>query len=298
MKLSVIIPAFRVAGTLRRCIESVVGQDVSFDYEIILIDDGSDDGTSEICDKLAVQFPLLTVIHQENKGLSIARNKGLDMAKGDYITFVDSDDELAPETLQPVMQIVDEHPEYDIVEYPFIKNYGGLGKPSAVVFQPRVYTSASEYWLGGQAYTHTYAWNKIYKHHLFNDVAFPEKRYFEDAFVLPRLIEKCRFIACTDKGRYRYYQNPNGITANADGNKLRDLLEANIIAMQKYCDERFYAYMLNIQIDVYEQTRQEPILPAMPYTSTTKLRMMHVIGMKNLCRLISWIHKIRLPHRS
>lgn len=94
MLLSVIIPAYNVERTLGRCVESVLGQGVD-DMEVIIIDDGSTDGTGKVCDSYGGREGV-TVVHQKNGGLSEARNKGLDVAKGEMITFVDSDDYIAP----------------------------------------------------------------------------------------------------------------------------------------------------------------------------------------------------------
>ena len=91
MTLSVIIPVYRVEATLDRCVESVLRQHVD-DMEVILVDDGSPDNCPEMCDKWAVKDRRVHVIHKQNGGLSDARNAGIDVACGEYITFVDSDD--------------------------------------------------------------------------------------------------------------------------------------------------------------------------------------------------------------
>ena len=91
MKLSVIIPVYQVEATLNRCVESVIGQTFT-DLEVILVDDGSPDSCPQKCDEWAEKDSRIHVIHKNNGGLSDARNAGLNMATGDYITFVDSDD--------------------------------------------------------------------------------------------------------------------------------------------------------------------------------------------------------------
>ena len=90
-KISVIVPVYRVEKYLRRCIESIINQDYS-NLEIILVDDGSDDSSPQICDYYEKIDSRIIVIHQRNGGLSCARNRGLEVATGDYIGFVDSDD--------------------------------------------------------------------------------------------------------------------------------------------------------------------------------------------------------------
>ena len=90
-KFSVIVPVYKVETYLPRCIESILNQTVT-DFELILIDDGSPDCSGEICDAYAAKDSRIRVIHQKNGGVSKARNAGLDIAQGEYIVFVDSDD--------------------------------------------------------------------------------------------------------------------------------------------------------------------------------------------------------------
>ena len=114
MKLSIIIPVYRVETTLNRCIESVVTQDFD-DFELILVDDGSPDNCPQLCDSWAAKDRRISVIHKSNGGLSDARNAGIDMARGDYLTFIDSDDYLAEHTLAPLMQTLTQQPAIDIL---------------------------------------------------------------------------------------------------------------------------------------------------------------------------------------
>lgn len=105
-QLSVIVPCYNVAGYVERCIESLVHQDIDSDaYEVLLVDDGSTDGTDAICDRYATQYPQIKVIHQPNAGQGAARNTGLDHATGEYIFFVDSDDFIAENCLKQLVNI-------------------------------------------------------------------------------------------------------------------------------------------------------------------------------------------------
>ena len=122
MKLTVIIPVYRVEQTLNRCVESVLRQGID-DMEVILVDDGSPDRCPQMCDEWAKKDCRIRVIHQENGGLSDARNAGINVAKGEYITFVDSDDDVIPDTYRLLLQKLAEHPEYDIIEYPVIGKF-------------------------------------------------------------------------------------------------------------------------------------------------------------------------------
>lgn len=93
-KISCIVPVYNVEKYLRRCVDSILAQTFT-DFELILVDDGSPDGCPAICDEYAEKDSRVRVIHQENKGVSAARNAGLDMARGEYVCFVDGDDEVS-----------------------------------------------------------------------------------------------------------------------------------------------------------------------------------------------------------
>ena len=117
MLLTVIIPVYKTEQTLDRCIESVLSQDVPGGMEVILVDDGSPDNCPALCDAWAERDSRIRVVHQQNRGLGAARNAGLDIAMGEYVTFVDSDDYLAADTFQHLMQRLEEQPDVDILEY-------------------------------------------------------------------------------------------------------------------------------------------------------------------------------------
>lgn len=121
MKLSVIIPVYNVAPYVRKCVESVLAQDLDpKDYEVILVDDGSTDGSGEICDSLAEgriggeaerQIGNIKVLHQKNQGVAAARNAGAKVAKGEYLAFLDSDDWWAPTYLSRMLWLIENYPE-------------------------------------------------------------------------------------------------------------------------------------------------------------------------------------------
>ena len=98
--ISVIVPIYNTKPYLAECIESILAQKINVPIEVLLIDDGSTDGCGEVCDKYAARDERVRVIHQENQGLSAARNAGIDAAKGRYYSFIDSDDVVLPRCLQ------------------------------------------------------------------------------------------------------------------------------------------------------------------------------------------------------
>ena len=293
---------------MARCLDSILSQDYD-DYELILVDDGSTDGSPAICDEYAVGRPFIDVIHQRNAGLSAARNKGISVAQGEYITFIDSDDLLADYTLAVLMTRLGAHPDYDILEYPVWWHWGEADQ-RLLTFGVHEYNDMREYWLEGKAYTHAYAWNKIYRRELFDKVRFPVGRVFEDVQTLPLLLEKARLVGTTEEGAYCYVANDDGITQNATGEQLTWLLETHVTQLKKLgLTERateYYAHVLNIQIDVYDQTKSNLLLPELDElthrdirhlpVSRRNRRKMHALktlGLKHLCQLMRFSHKLR-----
>ena len=136
------------------------------DYEVILVDDGSPDGCPRLCDEWSARDRRISVIHQSNGGLSAARNAGIDRAKGEYITFIDSDDFIARDTLDSVMSRMGDN---DLVEYPLWCFYGAPHQ-HLLSFTNAEYTNTGDYWLSTEAYRHCYACNKVYRRRLFDDI--------------------------------------------------------------------------------------------------------------------------------
>ena len=292
MKLSVIIPVYGVEATLNRCVESVLGQHVA-EMEVILVDDGSPDRCPQLCDEWAAKDSRIRVIHQENGGLSVARNAGLDIATGSFLTFADSDDWIDDGLYPQLLQQMDDN---DILEYCIADR---LRLPD------HTYEDMDAYWLQGQAYAHTYACNKIYRSSLFDEIRYPKGRVFEDVYILPSLLRKAHKVATTRQGCYHYDTNPNGITATADGQALTQLLEAHLRS-QMPIDDAYYMYLVNIQIDIYERAPQKPLMLLPRRLSPGNLHgkqkikayALNLLGLKQLCRISTFIHRFRTPSRS
>ena len=188
MKLTIIIPVYKVEAYLDFCLKSIARQNVE-DYEVILVDDGSPDRSGALCDAWVRKDGRFRVIHcPENRGLSAARNRGLDEAHGEYVTFVDSDDYISPHTLQANMELLALHPEADVLEYP-VCVYHGTAK--AYRYTPGT-CEITDYtgWAHRKGYIHSYAWNKIYKRSLWKSLRFPEGRWYEDVFTIPAVLRQ------------------------------------------------------------------------------------------------------------
>ena len=298
MKLSIVIPVYRVEATLDRCIESVAGQPFA-DFEVVLVDDGSPDRCPGKCDEWAVKDRRISVIHQANGGLSAARNAGIAAAQGEYITFIDSDDYIAPDTLQELMPLME---QCDLLEYP-VWQYFGSPHQKFLGFKHQTYADSNVYWTETQAYRHTYAWNKIYRRQLFDGIRFPEGKLFEDVYTLPRILHLQPRIMTTDRGTYFYCDNKQGITATAKGDELRMLLDAHLSSGMPM-DDQYYLKILNIQMDVCELTGDEPRLtrryvkPIGNIKQRLKALTLNLLGIKLICKINKLIHRIKKPSRS
>ena len=252
-RLSVIIPVYNTLSTLERCIRSVLSQKVT-DMEVILVDDGSTDGSSAMCDTLASTHGSLRVIHRKNGGLSAARNTGIEASSGTWLSFIDSDDELSPDTLSANLEWLESNPGTDMIEFPVNVHYGS-SYSYVLSFNPETVEGGDvfRHWIDNDGYDHCYAWNKIYRRELFDNIRFPQGESFEDAAICPKIIGKCRSIHYSDKGCYLYYRNQGGITNQEPLfrhhiNLLRQITDDNHQAAARM---RLWNRCLNLLADLY-----------------------------------------------
>jgi len=299
MLLSVIIPVYNVAGTLQRCVDSVLAQHITGDddgMEVIIVDDGSTDKSSVLCDKYAGRQHV-HVIHQANAGLSEARNTGLKMATGEYVTFVDSDDYLEPNAYNQLLPLCLTKP-CDILEYSYFRQFYKNTIPK--ILSDTSYTDPLSYWLDGQAYMHSYACNKIFKRSLFQHVQFPKGKKFEDVPTLWRLLQTAQHIRTTALCFYHYTYNANGITQRARDKSYRDLLEAHLTIIN---DPRlrtrdgfaeYYRHVLDIQLQtyIYSGDSRDIKLAVLPFYGSLKLKLIHLLGLPLLCKSLRFYHLI------
>lgn len=236
MKLSVIVPVYNVKRYLNRCLDSVVAAtdvvSTRCHTEIICIDDGSTDGSSEILHEYANYGSRIKLISQNNQGLAAARNVGLDVVSGNWISFVDSDD------------WVDE-------SY-FVALLDAAERDDAQIASVCAKTcSPEEYWCSSNGIPAT-AWGKVYRSELWNDVRFPNGRLHEDEFTVHKVVFKCDRIAGIEKPLYRYTRRSDSIMHNVDERNLSDWLEGCDIQAKylKPISNRAYAVALAKKIQV------------------------------------------------
>ena len=204
--LSIITPVYNVESYLNRCVESILNQ--SYDnIELIMIDDGSTDGSSLLCDEWATKDNRIVVIHKENGGVSSARNAGLKAAKGDYLTFVDPDDFIASDTYAVNMGYMMSHQEVDMLQYPYCHyicddDISHFHNPTSAL-----YVGAKEIfrnWWSGSPLEYV-VWNKIYKRNLWEGVTFKIGHISEDTCLVPIFVNRAKSVYISEKGLY-YYQ--------------------------------------------------------------------------------------------
>lgn len=205
--ISVIVPVYNVARYLEKCILSIQRQ-THQDLEIILSDDGSTDNSGAICDHFAALDPRIRVIHKVNGGLSDARNAGIEAASGAYYMFVDSDDFIAPDTIEKLYLAATEH-DCEIAVCNIVRTYDdGTTEP---FYHP---VDQLTVWAGQQRFEtlkQPSACNKLFRAELFKDVRFPKGKFYEDTFVYHVLAYQARQIVLTGHDGYYYLSRRDSI---------------------------------------------------------------------------------------
>ena len=228
VEISIIVPIYKVENHLDTCINSILNQTFS-NFELILVDDGSPDNCGKICDEYEKKDNRIKVIHKENGGLSDARNAGLDIAKGKYIAFVDSDDIIHPRMYEILFQCINKS-DSDIVQCKF-KKFKNLDE---VKDELDNYNETFEEYDNKTAIIdmidnnkiNVNSWNKLYKRELFKNLRFPKGKIHEDEFLTYKLLYNSRKITYVDEELYYYYQNDNGIMNGSSILKRLDRIEA------------------------------------------------------------------------
>ena len=263
--VSIIVPLHNVAHYLPECLDSLRAQTYS-NIQVVLVDDGSTDGSAQICDHYAAQDARFSVHHQANAGVAAARNAGLDRACGSHIAFVDSDDVVSPRLIQTLLAA-----DADVAQCAFVAGEeasktlpatfpvtnrvddaaplareDGIAAPvssdpvAAVALAPAndgaVAAPAAFTRMTGRdaslalqldgTGTWGVLWNKLYRASLFEDVRFPQGRQHEDEFVTWRLLWAAGTVATSDEALYFYRQRPGSIMASGVTGKSLDALDA------------------------------------------------------------------------
>ena len=223
--VSVIIPVYNVAPYLREALESVVQQTYS-SLQVLIVDDGSTDGSSAICDEYASK-PSVTVIHQENGGLSQARNVGLDCARGEYIVFLDPDDAFHPRFIEVLMDAVKrDAADIAMCRYAVYTASEKLGKRKKWQINPPQapgkYNREESFRALIDGKMNMSVWNRIYRSVLWKSIRFPVGRNYEDIDTVYRVLDLCRTVSMTDQVLYFHRKRPGSITHTLTRKNLED----------------------------------------------------------------------------
>ncbi len=228
VKVSVIVPIYNVEQYLARCLESIVNQTLK-DIEIICINDGSQDGSGKIAQSYAEKDPRIILINQENKGLSVARNTGMDAARGKYISFIDSDDWVDPNFLER-LYIAAEKYNADAACASILRPHDSGKNPYKIKFETeQILSSVAEKYRVLEIPRKCYVWNKIYKLEELKKqgLRFPEGVTFEDIYFTIRFLYHCKEIVTVPGTCYHYYVNRKSITRAATDKSQLDMLAAH-----------------------------------------------------------------------
>ena len=226
-KISVIVPVYQVEPYIHCCVDSILAQTFP-DYELILVDDGSPDRCPAICDAYAEKDGRIHVIHQENGGLSAARNAGIDMAKGEFLTFVDSDDMIHPQFLERLINNLEKNncgisicqlrSFTDDIEWQPVKECREtcLSQVDACV---KIYERP------GDDLSYAAACGKVYRSELFQDIRYPVGRLHEDQFVTYKLMYAANKVGVVNDPLYGYRETPASIMNSTFSIKRYDALD-------------------------------------------------------------------------
>lgn len=223
--VSIIVPVYHIADYLPNCVESLRNQTYA-DVEIILVDDGSRDGSGALCDQFAAEDSRFQVVHKQNGGLSSARNAGLDRASGQWVLFVDGDDYLVPWAVEKLVQI-GENTDADFVQFLYHETPDTSWMPEEDQRANTVLVTELRqmydrlYALGGVAAS---SCTKLLRRSLFAQMRFREGILHEDEELVTRLLPECRRVAYTDLELYGYVNRNGSIVHSAFKPKHMDAL--------------------------------------------------------------------------
>lgn len=255
MKISVIIPVYNAESYLPRCIDNILGQTYQ-DFELLLIDDGSTDSSSSMCENYASHDSRVRVFHKQNEGVSRARNYGLELAKGEWIWFVDSDDYAELDALQRFVNVLKVNPDIDIYKFGFVIE-GDTRKLTFKAKEPRLLTSTSRMILEIETNCYTgFLWNTIFKRTLIDSKRFDEEiSYCEDHLFSFNAIADSHKMFIDSKLSYHYVKHGDNSLSNIKRHSAYKIVKAaclNRVAKEK-CIEK------NADRDVVKKLMQKII---------------------------------------
>lgn len=259
--ISIIVPVYQVKDYIEECVESLRAQTYK-NLEILLVDDGSTDGSGVMCDEYTAKDSRVQVIHQENQGLSAARNAGLDRATGEYVAFVDSDDVVLPAYIEKLYALIRKY-HADIATCAYIKcNAGEMERLKSesinAVSVRNLCMSTNQMlrqWHGRYKKWETVAWNKLYCRSVFEGnsgrdrIRFPVGRRHEDVLTSHLIVYNAQRIALTTQVLYLYRVRAGSIVAGMTTEENRkENLRAQRERMAFFKEKRYWRAYLNLLV--------------------------------------------------
>ncbi len=246
-KISIIVPIYNSEKTLIKCLDSILDQTFQ-DFELILINDNSSDNSLKICEEYTKKDKRIKIInHKKNFGVSAARNSGLDIAFGEYVGFVDSDDYVEQKMYEILYKNITSDDNIDIS----VCNINNLNNKKTKNINKNIILDSEicmKYLFSGELLS-LYMVNKLYRKKLFDNIRFPIGKIFEDTIITPQIFHHAHKIVYTSQKLYNYVKNPESITSNMNKDNYKNIIESGEFILNfakkyypKYINEAYYRY--------------------------------------------------------
>lgn len=245
--ISIIVPIYNVEKYLRKCVDSLIRQ-TNTDIEIILVDDGSTDSSGNICDELSTIDARIKVIHKKNGGLSSARNAGIDVAKGDYLAFVDSDDFVELDMYAVLLEGIKKSGKNISCCGRMVDIFGQYSNIEFVIDSPRTFTKDEA--IREILYLENIdvsACDKLYDKKLFSNVRYPEGKISEDAAVIFEIVQNSNGIYHVGKPYYHYVFRNNSITKSKYSEKKHDVIN-NLENTKNFLEKNYPNFLYDYKV--------------------------------------------------
>lgn len=248
--ISVIVPIYNVEKYLDRCVDSIINQTYK-NLEIILVDDGSPDNCPQMCDDYAKKDSRIKVVHKENGGLSDARNVGMEVATGEYVSFIDSDDYISLDFYETLLETIVDN-DSDIVECGVVKFYENrkFDEYSDDLKVTNYDTLDGLEGLINENPFKQHVWNKLYKTNIALDIPYAVGKLNEDEFWTYQIFGKAKKVTRINKTMYYYFQRGSSIMGNGYNIRRLDALEGKM-NRQAYIEKNFPTLATKAKVDLY-----------------------------------------------
>lgn len=276
--ISVVVPVYNVENYLHASIESVINQTYKF-WELILINDGSTDNCPSICDEYATKDKRIKVIHKKNEGVSKARNIAIDICKGEYITFLDSDDFWHEAYIETLLMLSLNY-DADISQCNFTRGTENIFPQLKSRSKIKVFDNHSVFLKG---YAKIIVWAKLYKRYLLEDIKMPEGKFFEDDFTTWKWYFSAKKIVVSNQALYYYTENQQSTMSGHSKQPSLDFIEAynerityfrqgNFRDMEDYSRAQLCKSMVLISANPFLSKTQKEIVDKTFYNNWRKIK--------------------------